>query len=222
MHRANKTQSTIDVIKQNGMQAMKSFLHVGCGAARHQDTPLGREAADWHETRMDVDPTVQPDILGSMTNMSNILAQKFDAIYSSHSIEHLYAHEVPIALEEFKRVLKPNGFALITCPDLQSIAAEIAQGRLNATAYQSAMGPISAHDMVFGFGGALAQGQMFMAHRCGFTKESLVEALEKAGFASVGSARRGAPYFDLWAIAFLEPQYHDHVRTTASRYFPQE
>ena len=41
-----------------------------------------------------------------------------DAVFSSHNIEHLYPHEVPLALKEFMRVLKPDGFVLMTCPDL--------------------------------------------------------------------------------------------------------
>ena len=69
---------------------------------------------------MDIDPAAQPEVLGSLTKMDAFPAHEFDAVWSSHTLEHLYSHEVPAALAEFKRVLKPDGFALITCPDLGS------------------------------------------------------------------------------------------------------
>jgi predicted SAM-dependent methyltransferase len=37
-----------------------------------------------------------------------------DALYSSHNIEHVFAHEVVPTLKEFRRVLKPDGFVVIT------------------------------------------------------------------------------------------------------------
>jgi len=107
---------------------MKTFLHVGCGGSRQAQTPFGRYADAWRETTMDVDPNAQPDILGSMTNMSKVADASYDTLYSSHSIEHLYPHEVPTALAQFRRVLKPGGFVLITCPDLQSICAKLPKG----------------------------------------------------------------------------------------------
>ncbi len=62
---------------------------------------------------------MEPDVLGTMTNMSAVATGSVDAVVSSHNIEHLYPHEVPLALAEFVRVLKPDGRVLITCPDMQ-------------------------------------------------------------------------------------------------------
>lgn len=58
-----------------------------------------------------------------MTAMPEVPAASVDAIFFSHNIEYLEAHEEPIALAEFRRVLRPGGFVLITCPDLKAIAA---------------------------------------------------------------------------------------------------
>jgi predicted SAM-dependent methyltransferase len=80
--------------------------------------------------RLDIDGSVEPDVLGTMTDMPAMADASVDAIFSSHNIEHLYPHEVPIALGEFLRVLKPDGFAIITCPDLQSVCALVAKGKL--------------------------------------------------------------------------------------------
>ena len=79
------------------------------------------EFSQWQELRYDIDPKVDPDILGSMTDMSIIGDEYTDGIFSLHNIEHLYAHEVPVALREFYRVLKKDGYVVLTCPDLQAV-----------------------------------------------------------------------------------------------------
>jgi hypothetical protein len=40
-----------------------------------------------------------------------------------------------------------------------------------------------------------------MAHRCGFTQKVLASTMQSVGFKSVATMSRGAPYYDLWAIA---------------------
>lgn len=199
---------------------MKKFLHVGCGPVPKEHTPFARENDTWTEVRMDIDPTARPDILGHMTDMSVIPDEAYDAVYSSHSIEHLYPHEVPVALSEFKRVLKPAGFALITCPDLQSVCALVAQGNLEDTAYVSMVGPIAPIDIIYGYRKAMAEGNLFMAHRTGFTAKTLTDSLRRAGFAAIANKSRPPPAFDLWAIAFREVQPESRIRETAGAYFP--
>ena len=46
----------------------------------------------------------------------------------------------------------------------------------------------------------IAQGNLYMAHRCGFTQKVLTATLQASGFKSVASMSRGHPYFDLWAV----------------------
>ena len=108
---------------------------------------------------MDIDPGVDPDIVGTMTDMAAVPTASVDAVFSSHNIEHLYSHEVPVALGEFIRVLRPDGFAVITCPDLQSVARLIAEDKLIETAYVSPAGPIAPLDIVYGYRPALAAGR---------------------------------------------------------------
>ena len=199
---------------------MKTFLHVGCGPNRKEQTTKAFAGSGWSELRFDIDPAAQPDIVGTMTDMSALGDESVDALYSSHNIEHLYAHEVPVALAEFRRVLKHDGFAVITCPDLQSIAALIAEDKLTEEAYKSPAGPITPLDMVFGFRPQLAAGNHFMAHRCGFTQKVLDATLTASGFATVASFRRGAPCFDLWAIAGKSPMAEDEIRKLAEQHFP--
>lgn len=179
---------------------IKSFLHVGCGTTHKQQTIPFFNTDSWRELRQDINPATRPDILGSMTNLSALPSASVDAIYSSHNLEHLFPHEVPLALEEFRRVLKPDGFVVITCPDLQSVCALVAANKLGEPAYLSTMGPITPLDILYGHQASLATGNMQMAHHCGFTRDTLTLALQKAGFGSVSVLARPND-FDLWAFA---------------------
>jgi SAM-dependent methyltransferase len=206
------------VFRQN---PVKSFLHVGCGPKRKDRTTNGFNNPDWSEIRLDIDPSAQPDVIGTMTDMSAVASGSMDAVYSSHNIEHLYPHEVPLALAEFLRVLKPDGFFVVTCPDLQSVCALIAENKLTDAAYNSPAGPIAPLDILYGLRPALAQGNLYMAHRCGFTQKVLSATLQSCGFKSVATMARGrAPYFDLFALASKSERSQAQMRELAQLHFP--
>ena len=160
----------------------------------------GFDGPDWSEIRLDIDPSVSPDLIGAMTDMSAVQTGSMDAVFSSHNIEHLYPHEVPVALSEFQRVLKDDGFVVITCPDLLSVAQFIVERGLGETAYMSPMGPITPLDMLYGHQGAMGAGNLFMAHRGGFTAQTLLETLQRAGFGKITVIGRKS-WFVLWAVA---------------------
>jgi ubiquinone/menaquinone biosynthesis C-methylase UbiE len=196
---------------------MPTFLHVGSGQKRKSQTSAGFDTPEWTEIRLDIDPGVEPDIVSDMTDMSAVGSASVEALFSSHNIEHLYIHQVPVALAEFRRVLKPDGFAVIGCPDLQSMATLIAEDKLHEPTYQSAAGGITPHDTFYGFGAQIARGYVHMAHRCGFTRSSLMQALRTAGFGRVGVRRRR---FELWAVATLGQPPDDEIHRLMRDYFP--
>lgn len=198
---------------------MKTFLHIGCGAKRKGQTTRGFNSPEWQELRLDIDESVAPDIVGSMTDLSALADESVDAIFSSHNIEHLYPHEVPLALKEFLRVLKPEGFAVITCPDLQSVCRLVAEDKLTEPAYTAPAGPIAPLDILYGHRPALARGNLYMAHRCGFTQKVLIATLQAAGFAMIASKARPA-HFDLWAVASKGVRTHEEMRALAAAHFP--
>ncbi|MBR0683731.1 class I SAM-dependent methyltransferase [Roseomonas eburnea] len=182
----------------------RTVLHVGCGAADPRKLPAAFfPVGEWHEVRLDIDPAVAPDIEASITDMAVVESASVDAVWSAHNLEHLFAHEVPLALAEFRRVLRRGGFALMTVPDLQRVAELVAQDRLVEPAYLSPAGPIAPLDMLYGHGGAIAGGNVFMAHHTGFTARSLEAALVAAGFALVRVVRD--EHFALWATAYVAP-----------------
>jgi tetratricopeptide (TPR) repeat protein len=113
-----------------------TVLHVGCGRYSPTSLHLAFRTPDWQEVRFDIDPDVQPDIVGTLTDMKAVDSASVNAIWSSHNIEHLYPHEVPIALGECFRALKPGGLALITLPDIQKVAEYVAAGQLEIPLYR--------------------------------------------------------------------------------------
>ena len=200
---------------------MRNFLHVGCGPKRKNQTTRGFNTPEWAEIRLDIDASVQPDVIGTMVDLSAVESDSVDAIYSSHNIEHLYPHEVPLALAEFLRVLKPDGFFVVTCPDLQSVCKLIAEDKLTDTAYTSPAGPIAPLDILYGHRPAMAKGNLYMAHRCGFTQKVLSGTLQSCGFKSVATMARGrAPFFDLFALASKSERSEAELRLLAGQHFP--
>ena len=175
---------------------LQTVLHVGCGPARLQDLPQMFHHG-WSEIRLDLDPSVEPDIVAALVDMQPVPSASMDAVYSSHNLEHLYAHQVPLALAEFHRVLNPGGLLLVTLPDLQAVAEAVVQGRLEEPLYQSPAGPIAAVDILFGHRLSLAQGRDTMAHKTGFTAGTLRRKLTEAGF-QVASVNRQD--YALWAV----------------------
>ena len=106
------------------MEKLK-FLHVGCGPKRKESTTNVFNSDEWEEITLDIDPNCNPNIIGSMTDLSMIEDNSFDAVYSSHNIEHLFVHEAVLAVKEFFRVIKDTGYVMIVCPDIISTCEAI-------------------------------------------------------------------------------------------------
>ena len=199
------------------IEGPRHLLHIGCGPKRKDQTLPAFQSDEWREVRFDIDESVAPDIIGTMTDMSAVGSGSMDALFSSHNVEHLYPHEVSVAFNEFHRVLNDDGFAVITCPDLQSVAALIAEDKLLDTAYVSPAGPITPLDILFGHRPSMVRGNLYMAHHVGFTQKVLAGTLRSAGFGSVLTVRR-PEQFDLWAFAMKQAVSDDALRAAASKY----
>lgn len=142
---------------------------------------------------LDIDPRNTPDILGSMLNMGEI--GPFDAVYCCHALEHLYPHEVNRALMEFRRVLKPGGLVVIVVPDLEDVKPD---GKVlkDYPGYDLGVRMCGLH-LFYGDAGKIEEFP-YMAHHCGFVKETLCEALEQAGLSNCRAERMGG--YNLMAI----------------------
>jgi len=158
------------------------FLHIGCGRMQPDETnQLPSWASGCKETRLDIDPTANPDIVASMVELGDI--GPFDITYSSHTLEHLYPHQVLDALEEQFRVLRSGGVAIAFVPDLEGVEAT------DETIYTSVMGDaISGLDMIYGKASYVAYSP-YMGHHCGFTSKTLGDVFRAAGFVDVDTKR---------------------------------
>lgn len=198
---------------------MKTFLHVGCGY-NDKSNCLGFEGDDWKETRLDIDKDVSPDILGTLTDMNTVATGSVDAIYSSHSIEHIFPHEIAIALKEFYRVLNDDGIVVITCPDIQSVGEALTQDKLLEPIYESPMGPVTPFDILYGHRETTTDGNIFMAHKSGFTYSILDKVFSEAGFlARVGGRRPDA--CSLYLVAFKEIKINEELTKIANQFLPK-
>ena len=178
---------------------MKTLLHVGCGPLNISSIPFITDPENWKEYRLDIDMEHEPDFLCSMTDMKCVPDNSIDCVYSSHNIEHLFPFQVPIALSEFYRVLREGGTLIATCPDVEAVARHIIDKGLIAPAYYLDEDvSINALDMLYGWTEATQNGNHFMAHKCGFTKESLEHELKCADFDCV---KVYTADFDLVSIA---------------------
>ncbi len=161
-----------------------TVLHVGCGRQ-----PLPDWLGAYEEVRLDINPDVEPDVIASMVDMGEI--GPFDAVYTTHTLEHLYPDEVAQALGEILRVLKPGGFAMIVVPDLEGVKAT------DDVVYDSPAGPITGLDMIYGMGRMVASSR-YMAHHCGFVRDTLKQVIDSAGFSRSAVTRSN---FNLFAAA---------------------
>jgi hypothetical protein len=97
----------------------------------------------------------------------------------------------------------------------------IAEDKLVQAAYNSPAGEIAPLDILYGHRPQLAAGNLYMAHRSGFTQKVLQATLEHFGFPMVGAMARGyAPFFDLWALASKSARTEAEILAIAGEHFP--
>lgn len=181
---------------------MKRVLNVG---GNNKSIALPEEFIGWEHVLLDIDPAGQPDLVCDARKLDTLPAATFDAVYCSHNLEHYHRHEVPRVLAGFRHVLKPGGYTLVRVPDLREVL-ELAVERnleLEDVLYHSPAGPVTVHDIVFGFGPEIERsGNDFYAHKTGFSHASLTRCLTRAGFEHVFV---GEAELDLVAYGFISP-----------------
>jgi predicted SAM-dependent methyltransferase len=139
----------------------------------------------WEQHLLDIDPAVNPDILCDALEMHTLPAAYYDAVHCSHNLEHFYAHDVPRVLAGFLHVLKPGGEAHIAVPNMQGLFDAMRDRNLDIgdVWYRTTTGmAITFHDVMYGWGPVMAEGNLFYAHKCGFTATTLSARLREAGF----------------------------------------
>jgi len=181
-----------------------AVLNVG-GSSRKVAIPPHYDG--WRHLVLDIDATRGADVVCDARTLQTLPPAQFDAVYCSHNLEHYYRHDVPRVLAGFLHVLKPDGFAEIRVPDLAAVFRKIVEDGVDLAAelYRSPAGPVSALDIVYGFGPEIERsGRDFFAHKTGFTAASLDATLQRAGFGEIWMAPPLGDY-EVRAVAFRKP-----------------
>ena len=144
----------------------------------------------WEQVLLDIDPTVEPDICCDARELFGKEEQKdrFDTVYCSHCLEHFYYHDVATVLKGFLYALNDDGYVDITVPNINGMFADMKSRNLDIHDIWYRTGenlPITFHDVLYGWNTAMKDGNLYYAHRCGFTPTSMSNALTIAGFGSV-------------------------------------
>jgi SAM-dependent methyltransferase len=179
------------------------IYNLGAGARRVlRDLPGDHPLAGWAEVSVDLNPASRPDIVADLTDLGGKVADaSADLVLLSHVIEHFFDHQVDDVLAGIARILRPQGAAVIKCPDLAQVARLISDHDLERDIYISPAGPIRVLDVLYGHRASVAKGDVLMAHRTGFTESSLADRLLRAGFAEVRSVK--GPSVDFHCVATL-------------------
>lgn len=171
---------------------VRAVLNVGGGRNRN----LPNKYEGWQQVVIDIDPSVEPDIIGDALKLTELPANQYEAVYCSHALEHFYQHDVPTVLAGFLHVLVPDGGVDIAVPDLTGLMRVMRDRDLDINdVWYRASGPVTFHDVLYGWGLALRRGNMHYAHKCGFTELSISAALVTAGFQEVETASDGLNIF---------------------------
>lgn len=130
------------------MNNQKIVLNIGSGQSSVRD--FTKFFNEWSELRGDI-AEINPDIVIDIRTLENISNESVDAIWACHVIEHCHWHEQPMIMNNFRRVLKPDGFAVIIVPNLGSIG-QFMNTDLMTPLYQIYNGDyITPMDIIYGY-----------------------------------------------------------------------
>ncbi len=165
------------------MLKRKKFLNVG---GNSKDISVPSQFDGWEHLLLDIDPAGNPDIVCDAREIKTLEPGQFHAVYCSHNLEHFYHHEVPKVLQGFRHVLRPNGFVMISVPDLGDVIRTMVERGLDLddVLYTTAAGiPILVRDVFYGWGFRMELDEHdYFAHKTGFTQNSLESVLKQNGF----------------------------------------
>ena len=137
-------------------------LHIGGTQAK----------AGW--TILNVLPGPDVDVLGSCTDLSMFADGSVEEAYASHVLEHLDTDELPVAVKEVCRVLKPGGLFKISVPDLATLC------RLYLETGTDVENQSYVMRLIYG-----GHTDRFDVHHYGFSLELLANVLAFAGFTGI-------------------------------------
>ncbi len=180
-------------------------LNVGSG-------PVGLPVPPWYEghdvTRLDIDPRCEPDLLMDVRNVGALKDNPYDVVFCSHCLEHFYLHEVEGIVRGFYHALFDNGACDVFVPDVGALLADGIRHSLDGLLYESPAGPITVHDLLYGFAPYQREGE-YHSHHSGWSDRRLGGLMKHCGFSVIYSRHLG---HDLRVIGFKVRPSEERLR----------
>lgn len=158
-------------------------LHLGCGKR-----DFGPE---WDH----IDSENYPHVIGN--NIVNLpyMNEEVDLIYASHVLEYFDQHEVIKVLNEWNRVLRPNGILRLAVPNFEIMCKLYLEGKYGLERF---VGPLY---------GRMYSGEDLIYHKMTYDRKTLQKLLEDCGFKNVR----------WWHHSEVE---HGHIDDHSAAYLP--
>lgn len=139
----------------------KKIVDLGCGPIENSfKSPEGQVL------RVDIREEVNPDYRCDIRKLP-FATGEFDVVFSSHTLEHFPLKEVPSVVEEWIRVMKPDGELRLMLPNLEWAAQQIVNGECD----------MDCMNVLYG-----AQTYDENYHKMGFTPKIVEQMLTNYGF----------------------------------------
>lgn len=133
-----------------------------------------------HQTKsgwkiFNIRPGKNVDFVGNCTDLSQFPDAAAECVYASHVIEHLgHRHELPAALAEIRRVLRPGGKFYVSVPDLEFLCGLFVRPNMPVDL------KVRIVTMIFGM-----QSNEHDYHKFAFSLDMMAMYLARAGFTKV-------------------------------------
>ncbi|MCC7259883.1 MAG: hypothetical protein IT567_02485 [Alphaproteobacteria bacterium] len=186
--------------KTASKSARKQVLHISDN--RMQASELHRMVAstEWEEVRMDPDASLKPRYKGWLHDLAQVPDNSMDGIWCKSGLQRLFRHEIDGVVAHFRRILRADGVLLLALTDMQKLAGEIADNRLEGALITTSDGKrASPLDLLFGHHELLEKVGDQGIYRSAFTATTLANKLSRGGFRGIQIRREGLM---LWAAGY--------------------
>lgn len=146
----------------------KKIVDLGCGT-----NPMKTD--EGQVVTVDVRKDVNPDYQCDLRRLPFATAE-FDIVYSSHTLEHFPRNEVDAVLDEWIRILKPDGEFRMVLPSVAWAAEQISKGIIDDNVL----------NVLYG-----SQEYKENFHKVGFTPQTVKKMLTDKGFKKVDIQTEG-------------------------------